>query len=475
MWLGLLTGSLYFAGTLYWIPEVLVTFGGLSYLIGVIATVLLVVFLALFPAVALAGTAVTMLRWGPTGLLWAPAFWVAAELARTYVFGGFPWVLLGYSQATVLPIAQSAAIAGVYGLSGLVVLVAATAVYAVLGHGRARLVVVCCVAVIVLVAGVWGARRVARSERLHTGTPIRVGLVQANIAQEDKWAPDMRDTITERYLEMSRDAARQGAQLILWPEAATPFYFEEDRAGGAAVRRLAYETGAHLIFGSNQIEREPTFRLYNAAFHVRPDGQTAEVYRKIHLVPFGEYVPFQNLLYFVSPLVESVSNFSPGDVAQTLRIGDHLASTAICYEVVYPNLIGRFVDAGSELLTTVTNDAWYGASSAPVQHFEQAAVRAIEQGRYMLRAANTGISGIVDPYGRVVARSDIFVTDTIVDDVRFIDEPTVYGRTGDLFAYLCAMLSALAVAVSCRRSRGAGASRSRLAAWLAKGRPASGA
>ncbi len=471
MWLGWLTGSVYFAATLYWIPEVLVTFGGLHRSIGVGAAALLVGFLALFPALSLAGTALAMLRWGPVGILWAPAFWVTGELARTYVFGGFPWVLLGYSQATVLPIAQAASVGGVYGLSGLVVLVAATGVYGVLASGRARLVVVASVVAAVLMLGTWGAWRLSRSDRLHAGTPIRVGLVQGNIAQEDKWDPGMRDSITERYLDMSREAAGRGAELILWPESATPFYFEEDRAGAAAVRQLASETGTHLIFGSDQVEREPTFRLYNAAFHVRPDGQTAEIYRKIHLVPFGEYVPFQDLLYFVGPLVDSVSHFSPGDVAQTMRIGDHSASTAICYEVVYPHLIGRFVDAGSELLTTITNDAWYGATSAPVQHFEQASVRAIEQGRYLLRAANTGISGIVDPYGRVVARSEIFVPDTIVADVRFLDAPTVYGRIGDLFAYVCAVLSAIATAVSIRRMPRAGSPRSRLAGWLAKGRP----
>jgi len=214
------------------------------------------------------------------------------------------------------------------------------------------------------------------------------------------------------------------------------------------VRQVARETGAYLLVGSDQLERGPVPRYYNAAFLLGPDGRTLGVYRKIHLVPFGEYVPFKRLLFFVAPLVESVADFSPGAEAVQLPIGIGTASTAICYEVVYPSLIRRFVLAGSQLLTTVTNDAWYGRSSAPHQHFEQAAMRAIEQGRYLVRAANTGVSGIVDPYGRVLERTPIFEEAVVVGDVRLIEATTIYGRMGDLFAYLCAALTVLALALA---------------------------
>jgi apolipoprotein N-acyltransferase len=260
-------------------------------------------------------------------------------------------------------------------------------------------------------------------------------------------------------VDLTRTVARSGARLVIWPESATPFYFEEDPVGASALRRVAQETGAYLLFGSDQIERGPVegrpgvqIRFYNASFLLRPDGQTAEVYRKIHLVPFGEYVPFKDLLFFVSPLVEAVSDFSPGDAPVTLTIDGHAASTAICYEVVYPSLIRRFVRAGSELLTTITNDAWYGHSSAPHQHFEQAAMRAIEQGRYLARAANTGVSGIVDPYGRVLARSTIFERTTLAGDVRFISARTVYGTIGDVFAYACGLLSVAAILAAGRNT-----------------------
>jgi apolipoprotein N-acyltransferase len=193
-----------------------------------------------------------------------------------------------------------------------------------------------------------------------------------------------------------------------------------------------------ILFGSDQFVRgasgAPT-TFYNSAFLVRPDGTTGGVYRKMHLVPFGEYVPVKNLLFFAAPLVQAVSDFSAGSEAALLPVGTHLVSTAICYEVVYPDLVRQFVSAGSELLTTITNDAWFGATSAPYQHFEQASMRAIEEGRYLVRSANTGISGIVDPYGRVIERTSIFERAAVVGEARFLKTSTLYARTGDLLAY----------------------------------------
>ena len=176
------------------------------------------------------------------------------------------------------------------------------------------------------------------------------------------------------------------------------------------MRRLVRELRVPLLLGSDEIEPGDPPKNYNSAFMLDPAGATAAVYRKIHLVPFGEYVPFQRLLFFVGPLVEAVSAFSPGTRVTMLPVEGHMVSTAICYEVTYPALQREAVRQGSEMLTTITNDAWYGESSAAFQHFEMAAMRAIEQGRYLVRSANTGISGIIDPYGRVLIRTSLFET-----------------------------------------------------------------
>jgi len=417
------------------------TFGGLPTAAAVFAAGLLVAYLALFPAVFALLTARCRARFGPPGLLVAPAAWVSGELGRQYVWDGFPWMLLGYSQVTVLPIAQLASVVGVYGLSALLALTSTAAAHAVAARGRSRWVVLGATSALVALIAVWGSARLRGSVLLTQGEPVRVAVVQGNVAQDEKWDPAMRGEITDRYLTMTRQALADRATFIMWPESSTPLPFEQDIVGGAAIRRLAVESGATLLIGSDQVEPIATSkatdkvreRSYNAAFLVRPNGGVGAVYRKMHLVPFGEYVPLQSLLFFAGPIIGAVGDFSPftpGTEPVLLPVGSHTASTAICYEVIYPDLIRRFVRDGSELLTTITNDAWYGRSSAAYQHWDQASMRAIEEGRYLARAANTGISGFVDPYGRVIAKTTLFEPAVVVRDVRFLDGRTIYNRIG---------------------------------------------
>jgi apolipoprotein N-acyltransferase len=334
----------------------------------------------------------------------------------------------------------------VYGVSALVAFVNSALAYALVVPRR-RIPALGAAVAVVFGVGAWGTWRVADSSLTREGTPLRVGLVQGNIAQEDKWDRSQARRIFTTHIAMTREAVARGAQYVIWPESSTPFMFEEDVAGGEMLRALSREVNVPILFGSDQIERGETPRLYNAAFLVTPQGKIAAVYRKIHLVPFGEYIPFKSWLFFVSPLVESLAEFAPGGSIVMLPVDGHMTSTAICYEVVYPSLIREAVEAGSELLTTITNDAWYGHSSAPYQHFELAAMRAIEQGRYLARSANTGISGIVDPYGRIVASSAIFEQVSIVDDVRLLTSRTVYSVLGDVVAYIAIALTASALMV----------------------------
>ena len=454
---------MYFAGTLYWLVETMTTFGGLAVPLAVFAASLLVAYLALFPALFAAFLARAVRTFGAPGILFAAPFWMATELGRQYVWDGFPWALLGYSQVSVLPIAQLASVLGVYGLSGLLALSSAAVAFALMSRQSTRWVPVAITAAIVAGIAIWGSTRIRKAALLSAGETVRVGVLQGNIAQEDKWNPALADAITERYISMTRQALAQGATFIMWPESSTPFYFERDLVRGAAIRRLAKEGNATLLIGSDQVEPmkavpgdpnpRPKERYYNAAFLVEPDGTIGPVYRKIHLVPFGEYVPAKRIFFFVGPIVDALSDtFEAGTEAVLLPIGSHRVSTAICYEVIYGSLIRQFVVEGSELLTTITNDAWYGWSSAAYQHWDQAALRAIEGGRYLARAANTGISGFVDPYGRVMAKSELFEQNLLVENVRFLRGRTIYSRIGDLVAWLSLALTA-AVFLATRRVR----------------------
>lgn len=451
--LGLTTGVTYFIGTIYWTATVVAQFGGLAMPVAIVAMVLLALYLGLFPAITALIVGHLVTRAGAAAILLSAVAWVATEFCRGFLFGGFPWVPLGNSQVTILPVAQLASVLGVYGVSGLVAFVNSAIALALVTTGGARVKgLVAAAALLIGIAG-WGSWRVGEGSLTRDGTPLTVGLIQSNIAQEDKWNPREARRILTTHIAMTREAVRRGARFVIWPESSTPFMFEEDEGGATAVRNLAREVNASILFGSDQIERGSAPKLYNAAFLVTPEGRTAAVYRKIHLVPFGEYIPFKRWLFFVSPIVESLAEFAPGSSMVMLPVDGHMMSTAICYEVVYPSLVRQAVEAGSELLTTITNDAWYGHSSAPFQHFELASMRSIEQGRYLARAANTGISGIVDPYGRVLAESAIFEQVTLVDEVRLLTSRTIYSVSGDAIAYVAIALTASALMVVGRKPR----------------------
>lgn len=452
--LGLVAGVVHFAGTVYWIGDVMVAYGGLARPVAWLVTALLVAYLALFPAAFAVGMVMVRPAGGQMALLWAPAIWVATELGRLHLLGGFPWELLGYSQTFVTPIAQLASVFGVYGISALVVFVNVCIALAVVASGRVRGLAISAAAVAVTVTAALGSARVRDGGMLRAGEPLKVGLLQGNIAQDLKWDPGMRRTILDRYLGLARQAATSGAELVVWPESATPVSFDRDLMAQEEIRQLSRETGASQLVGTTEVEPGTPAAYYNSAFLLDTRGDTAGVYRKIRLVPFGEYVPLKGILFFVAPLVETVADFSPGQSQEPLPVNGSRVSTAICYEIIYPGLIRQFVLRGSQLLTAITNDAWYGTSSAPYQHFQQAAMRAIEQGRYLVRAANTGISGIVDPYGRVVASTPLFETRVVTGEVRMLSTLTVYGRIGDVFAYAClAMTAAVLLGVASTRRR----------------------
>jgi apolipoprotein N-acyltransferase len=262
-----------------------------------------------------------------------------------------------------------------------------------------------------------------------------------------------RDAINERYVNLSRQAISSGAQLVLWPEASTPYYFDIESAMAEPVRRLAAQAQVPFVIGTDELERgksgEPD-RYYNTAVLVDASGKSRASYRKILLVPFGEYVPFKKLLFFVGPLIEAVSDFSAGNDPVVFDTDGTRFSVAICYEAIYARMARTFVGRGAELLTTITNDAWFGRSSAAYQHFDQAALRAVEQGRYLVRAANTGFTGAVDPYGRVITKTQLFETTAVTVDVRLLSGRTIYGLTGDVIAYLALLVSAVVLLIGRR-------------------------
>ena len=311
-----MTGMVHYAGTLYWTSGTVRTFGGLSLPVAIFVAALLVLYMALYTGATAAVTAVLIRRFGSAGLLLSPAVWVSAEYLRAYAFGGFPWIPLGSAVVTLTPLAQLASIGGVYLLSWVLAFLSACFALVTVRRGRERFLAATAAIGLLAVSSVWGAARVQRGALEEEGSPVRVALVQGNIPQEEKWDRSRAPAIFQRYLQMTREAAAKGAHFIIWPESATPFYFDEDPPAAEQVRSLVSENGTPLLFGTDEIERGSPSRYYNSAFMLDSGGATAAVYRKMFLVPFGEYVPLIQTFPWLTRLTpyhgELVPSLTPG-------------------------------------------------------------------------------------------------------------------------------------------------------------------
>jgi apolipoprotein N-acyltransferase len=460
-WLGGITGLVFFAGTVHWVTNSVHFYGGIPLIPASLVTLLLCAYLALYPA--LFGASLVFLGRNRQALLFlaAPALWTALELARTYVFSGFPWSLLGYSQYTVLPVIQVADITGVYGISFLIVLVNA-AITAFIMNRKNLIPVITAAAAMLIVLG-YGFVTLRAPE---ASGGISISVAQGNIEQDKKWDRAYQAEVMAIYKRLTLDALKQRPDLIIWPETATPFYFgsvgTNDRSMTAELVQFVQQNRVPLLTGSPTYEIQPNRRIIgrNSAFLIEGDGRVAAVYHKMHLVPFGEYVPLKKVLFFIEKLVQAIGDFEGGHEYTVMSVpyneaGQHRETklcTVICYEIIFPDLVRRFVDQGAQIVTTVTNDAWFGRTAAPYQHFSMAVLRAVENRVPVARAANTGISGFIDATGRILETSSIFTEAYLTHKLSPGTKRTIYTRYGDLFSYACVIASLLMLAIPVRKT-----------------------
>jgi apolipoprotein N-acyltransferase len=442
------TGAIFLAGSCYWFVEVMEGYGGMR---PALAWGVLVLFVAVFSA--LFGAFGLVESWVARGsqasaLLLSPCLWVALEIARTYLITGFPWNLLGYAiQPTGLR--QLASFTAVYGLSFLAAATSALLAWAWLQPRRK------------LAWGTlasWSLMLVAANGAL-TAPPAPPGaklacLIQPNIPMDVesvvKWVPWQDPVPLESLVAMSvAGVARQGesgaAPLIVWPENPAPFYFERDPIFRSAVERMARQSRAYVVVGSvNYADRENT-QPKNSAIVLDPEGRVLLMYDKIHLVPFGEYVPAWAFPGLVGKITYEAGNFVPGTSYQVASTRDGAIGVFICYEAIFPQLVRRLVPDSPSVLVNISNDAWFGDSSAAAQHLEMARLRAIENCRFLLRATNDGITAVIDPYGRVIARLPRHRSAALVGRFDYRAGRTFYTKHGDVFAWLCVAIAAAMV------------------------------
>jgi apolipoprotein N-acyltransferase len=441
---GFVAGLAFFAVVLYWLNIVMTTYGGLSPLFSLLAYLVLLLYLAGYFAVATwAACRLETLLKLPC-LLSLPLFWVALEYLRGILLTGFPWALLGYSQQNFSLAIQSADVTGVYGVSLLLVAVNCALAW-LLREPRRKSAWLGAAGVLLLSLSHFGYGAWRQAQPLdQRQTQLQVAMVQGNIEQAIKWNPDHRQATIDKYLQLSAQNGAVNPELIIWPEAATPFYLQDPSELSMQVGQLPRQTGSYLLVGSPAYQRLPdqNYRNYNSAFLFSPQGEVLGRSDKIHLVPFGEYVPFGSLLTFVNKLVAGVGDFSPGTV-KPLPLNGHSLGVLICYEAIFPDLARDYVRQGSDLLVNLTNDAWFGNSSAPYQHLAMTRFRAIENRIWLVRVANTGISALIAPSGKLVLSGPLFEAANLSGLVGLGSGATFYTRFGDLFAYACLLACAV--------------------------------
>jgi apolipoprotein N-acyltransferase len=460
--LGYKCGMLWFAGTCYWIFDTMHRYGGLPVPVAVLALILFCMYVGLYHGMfglllaLVAGSRVAGSKTAGSGasirraLAAAPFLWVAVELARTRITA-FPWELLGYSQTGNFGLTRITTLTGVYGLSFEIALVNSVLAAAFLapregGKQRRKLLLgAACAAAVILQAGQMITPPPFLTDRAALLVQPNIPILEGSMWTRTYFQDTLRD-LTAVSLHPAGEKESRRYDLIVWPESPAPFY-TNDPFFRDAVSALARQSGTWVVTGSIGIT--PAMHgggggseIFNSAALVNPQGEWVGRYDKVHLVPFGEYLPFPQVFGFAGGLTKEVGEFQRGAARTPLDAGGERVGTFICYESIFPDEVRRGPLQGAQVLLNISNDGWYGDSGAWAQHLQQTQMRAIENDRWLLAGTNTGMTASVDPYGRIVAATPRKIRTALAAPYTLISGTTFYTRHGDWFAYLCAIISA---------------------------------
>ena len=462
---GWLQGFACYLLSLYWVVITLHRFAGVRPLLAVGPLLALAGVLALYTGLSIWIAEFVTRRLRVPIVVTLPVAWTAMEWVRSFFPIGFPWDLMGYSAYRDLSLIQFAEFTGVYGVSALIALFNSV-IYVVVFGGHARRVQrlsLAVLTVLMVAASAFSVARIRQLERDPAVGRLRVAMVQGDIPQTIKWNPLFLQRSFTAYVHGSEAAAKRGADLIVWPEAAATFYFQPtdrypamlstDERYRARLLKLARDVGEPILFGAPALGVEDgRVGSYNRAYLVSGGGTVVDYYDKIQLVPFGEYVPLRSVLgYFVNRIVAGFGDMFPGRRQTIFTVKGARLGVLICYESIFPDLSRRAVKRGAEILLNITNDAWYGRSSAPYQLLAMAAMRSVETKVPMVRVANTGVSAVILPTGEITARTPLFVRTTQIETVGWRPERTVYTQVGDLFSEVLAALTLVAFGLAALR------------------------
>lgn len=441
--LGWVAGTIFFYGTCYWLTYSMIHYGGLSPVLAYLLVLLPTTVVGLFPGLAMMLVALVVRRWGHTAALLAPVFWTAFELARVGITGQL-WNALGYSQAFHWLLVQPANWGGVYAVSFLIVSINAAIVLLVTKTTPWRIAAALSVVFFVLCSIVL-SRFLPDENYANSGAAsLCVVAVQPNVPMTMYKSGAEIKELMERHVSLSLNGLKQcragDRRLVIWPESPMNFTYAGNRALQQLVTKFSLENGTYLLF--NSLEPAPGDGAYNSAILINGDAPITQ-YDKIRLMPFGEYVPLPQWLPGASLITGLVGDFTPGDKFTLMSVGYYRAGVFICIESAYPWIAREMTSRGADLLINISNDGYLGPTAVMRQHLANTVFRAVENGRPLLRVTNTGLTAQIDAHGRIEDVTGAFKPDVRVWTYVPSQADTIYTRRGDLFAYICAAITAL--------------------------------
>ena len=456
---GFITGIIAWLGTIYWVVVAMNQYGGIIVPLSILILVLFVLYLSLYTGIfTFACAYLEKVTSAPSYLIAAPV-WVILEYSRGIVMTGFPWSYLGHSQFGFLHLIQVASVTGTLFISFMIV-AANSIICTIWARKKVPVVFTVVIAAIFASSLAYGFVRLQHRDE----GKLKAAIVQGNIGQDIKWDESFKMMTVSKYYRLSFGLA-QGTDIIIWPETAIPFLLGREPAAYRYVQAVPVMLGSRLLFGT--VGMLSTGNLLNTVLYIDRDGNTAGIYNKVHLVPFGEYTPIVSYFPFLAKLTAIGADFRPGDGHRPIETDVGKIGVLICFEGIFPYITNDTVRQGAEVLVNLTNDAWYNRTSAPYQHFAFYVFRAIETDRYVLRAANTGISSIIDPRGRIEGKTPIFTEEVLRGTYALKNTETFYVRHGDYFVIICVGFLVLVVVAGLVRKRvvqdspGPGAKRTR--------------
>ncbi len=450
---GWFAGFLWEGLTLWWLIPTMVRYGGMEMPLAVLLFIGLSAYLGLFMSLFLGVLAQLARGYGVKALAFAPFLWVLVEWLRGRLFTGLPWWGPGYGLSLYEPLLQGAKFLGILGLS-LLALFASTAIAVwVRERSKGYVLVVAIVPLVLFVILFFHGRSVVHEESHSPPVgDVRVGFLQPAIRQDLKWDTEEAERIRERLIQMTLAFRKYGLGLLVWPESCTPDSWDLDEDLRSAVYGASLEIDAPILLGSI-VRAEGGKHWSNGAVLVLPEGLEGGRYAKTHLVPYGEYVPMRSWLTFANPIIEQVGDWVPGESLDPLPSPIGNLGITICYEGIFPDLVRKQVLSGAEILVNVTNDAWYEGTPGPYQHFFMERVRAVEMGRFMIRSANGGFSGIVTPAGRLSCAVGPDEEAAFWGKVKALRKMTPFARIGESWLLLCLLIVLAGIADAFRRRR----------------------